>query len=166
MRDWDSVEKSVDKGPIQGGIKVILICSVLIAAIWGIGTVFGIFGETAQVAKEQFGPRAMLQKYEWFKDCSAQLDQKVGSIGVYQQRIDSMIADYEGVSRKDWPRTDREQMSQWRAEVAGVKASYNQLSAEYNAQMSKFNWSFANAGSLPEGATTPLPREYKPYLEN
>jgi len=166
MKDWDSVEKAVEKGPLQGGLKIILVIAVLIACVWGIGTVFGVFGEATQVAKEQFGPRAMLQKYEWFKDCSAQLDNKIASIGVYQQRIDGMNSDYEGVARKDWPRTDREQMSQWRSEVAGVKASYNQLSAEYNAQMSKFNWAFANAGSLPEGATKTLPREYKPYLEN
>ena len=165
MKDWNSVEKAVEKGPIHAGVKIILIFAVLSAVIWGIGTVFGVVGETAQVAKEQFGARAMLQKYEWFKDCSAQLDSKIASIDVYQQRITGLEGDYEGVPRKDWPRTDREQMSQWRAEVAGVKASYNNLSAEYNAQMSKFNWSFANAGSLPEGASKPLPREYKPYLE-
>lgn len=165
MKDWDSVEKAVEKGPLQGGVKIILIIAALIAVIWGIGSFMGIFGEAAQVAKEEFGPRAMLQKYEWFKDCSSQLDNKVASIDVYQQRIVALSDDYEGVARKDWPRTDREQMSQWRSEVAGVKASYNQLSAEYNAQMAKFNWSFANAGQLPEGATNPLPREYKPYLE-
>lgn len=166
MKDWKSVEDAVEKGPLQGGTKIILIVAVLIALMGGIGMVFGWFGESAQVAKEQFGARAMLQKYEWFKDCSAQLDAKVSSIDVYQQRITDMMADYEGIPRKDWPRTDREQLSQWRAEVAGVKASYNLLSAEYNAQMSKFNWSFANAGSLPEGAANPLPREYKPYLDN
>jgi hypothetical protein len=30
----------------------------------------------------------------------------------------------------------------------------------------KFNWRFTNVGDMPPGATTPLPREYKPYVEN
>lgn len=70
---------------------------------------------------------------------------------------------YEGVKRLDWPKEDREQYNLWTSEVAGVRASYNALAAEYNSQMSKFNWRFTNAGQLPEGATETLPREYKPY---
>ena len=64
-----------------------------------------------------------------------------------------------------WPREDREQFNLWEQEVAGIKASYNMLAADYNAQMAKFNWAFAERGKLPEGATDPLPREYKPYEE-
>ena len=41
---------------------------------------------------------------------------------------------------------------------------HNQLCAEYNSAMSKFNYRFTNIGDLPEGATEPLPREYKPYI--
>lgn len=123
-------------------------------------------GEAVQVAKEEFGPRAMLQKYEWFKDAAAQLDKKQADIQVYKMKLTSLEEDYAGVSRKDWPRTDREQKSIWQAEVAGVIASFNGLAAEYNAQMSKFNWAFTNAGTLPKGATVPLPREFKPYSYN
>jgi hypothetical protein len=49
------------------------------------------------------------------------------------------------------------------SEVAGVKASYNSLAAEYNANMVKVHWAFCNAGDLPAGAAEALPREYKPY---
>jgi hypothetical protein len=45
----------------------------------------------------------------------------------------------------------------------GIKASYRTLAAEYNAAMAKFNYRFANAGDLPEGATEPLPREFATY---
>lgn len=166
MKTWDSYEKAAEKGPMQIGFKVVIFITIFTVGIWGLGSVFGWFGEAAQVAKEEFGPRAMLQKYEWFKDASAQLDKKKADIGVYDSRVADLFADYEGVKRKDWPRSDREQLSVWRSEVAGVRASFNGLSADYNAQMAKFNWSFANAGSLPKGATEPLPSEYKPYEVN
>jgi hypothetical protein len=146
-------------------MKGLLIFLLLSGGCGILGATMGWFGEATQVAQEEFGPRAMLQKYEWFKDCAAQLDKKVADISVYQGRIVNMQADYEGVHRKDWPRTDKEQMNLWRTELAGVRASYNMLAAEYNAQMAKFNWSFANAGQLPKGASVPLPREYKPYVE-
>lgn len=44
-------------------------------------------------------------------------------------------------------------------------ASYNSLAVEYNAAMAKINFSFTNIGELPKGASQPLPREYKPYIE-
>jgi hypothetical protein len=71
---------------------------------------------------------------------------------------------YAKLERQKWPREDREQYNVWSSEVAGVKASYNSLAAEYNAAMAKFNWRFANAGDLPKGADKPLPREFKTYV--
>jgi len=126
----------------------------------------GWFAEGAQVAKEEFGPRASLAKYEWFKDAAATLEAKQATIKVLQTRQDQMVADYTGTPRIKWPRTDLEQYNLWGQEVAGVKASYNSLAAEYNAQMAKFNWAFAEKGNLPKGATNPLPREFKSYTEN
>ena len=146
--------------------KIIGVCLLLIV----LGVVFraaglaGWWGKQAIVtAKQEFSPQEMLRKYEWFKDAAAQLDKKRADIRVYQARVDALKVDYEGVSRKDWDRTDKEQMSGWQAESAGVKASYNGLAAEYNAQMSKFNWRFCNAGTLPQGATDTLPREFASY---
>lgn len=121
------------------------------------------FGEAAQVAREEFGPRELLKKYEWFKDCAAQLDAKQADIKVFFARIKALEECYEDERRKDWAREDRQQHAVWQSEVAGVKASYNGLAAEYNAQMAKFNWRFCNAGTLPEGADVPLPREYRAY---
>ncbi len=121
--------------------------------------------DAKKTAFQEFKPSTLLKKYEWFKDASAQLDKKIADIKVYQIRIDEMNKSYIGVSRKDWAREDREQLSIWMSEVAGVKASYNALSSEYNAQMAKFNWKFCNVGDLPEGTTQVLPREYKPYID-
>lgn len=119
-----------------------------------------------KVAKDEFSASALLNKYEWFKDASAELDKKQADIQVYQVRLNNLESMYEGESRKDWARADINNYNLWQSEVAGVIASFNGLAAEYNAQMSKFNWQFTNAGTLPAGASEPLPREYKPYKIN
>ena len=122
--------------------------------------------ESVQVAKEEFGPRALLEKYEMFKDMHSALDKQKANIEVYQVRITSMESDYAGVPRKDWDRVDKQTMSTWQSEVAGVKANFNQMASEYNAAMAKFNYAFCNVGTLPQGATEPLPREYITYVVN
>lgn len=161
---WDDYERSGEKGPLGVAIRAVVGIAILVVVVGGIGTVFGWFGEAAQVAREELGPRALLQKYEWFKDAAAQLDKKRADIKVYEGRITSMDEDYQGTPRKDWPRDEREQRSQWQSEVAGVKASYNALAAEYNSQMAKENWRFTNVGDLPKGATEVLPREFREYV--
>lgn len=122
--------------------------------------------EAQQVAYQEVRPEALLRKYEWFKDAAAQLDKKKADISVYKSRISGMDRTYEGTPRVKWPRSDLEQYNVWATEVAGVVAAYNSLAAEYNSQMAKANWSFCNVGTLPAGATEPLPREFAAYLEN
>lgn len=172
---WKNTEQRYGQGP-QGaydetkrlmpyGFKLIAFLMVGFAALGALGGVLGWFSEAQTVAREEFGPRAMLEKYEWFKDMSAQIDKKQADIKVYQARVDEMRNGYknEGIPRSKWDRVDKQQFSQWQAEVSGVIASYNALAADYNAQMAKFNWRFANRGELPQGAGEPLPREFKPY---
>jgi hypothetical protein len=144
----------------QHGIILALVC-----CITGCGMAGRSCNEAREVAHEEYGPRAALRKYEWFKDAAAALDNKQANIKVYQKRLDNMIDDYDGTKRRNWDRTDKEQFNQWESELVGLKASYNKLSAEYNANMAKINWKFADVGGLPPGASTPLPRSYKPYEE-
>ena len=166
MRNWESYERAAEKGPIGISMKVIGLVTLLAAVIGGISYGFGWIGEAAAVAKQELGPAALLRKYEWFKDASAQLDKKRADIDIYKVRVEATEAAYKDIPRHQWRRIDVEQYGQWLTEVAGVKASYNALAAEYNAQMAKMNWAFANIGQLPDGAQNPLPREYKPYATN
>ena len=160
---WQDYKRAAERGPMAIAVKVILSIFVFGVLISVIGYGLGWFGETARVTQEEFGPRAMLEKYEWFKDAAAQLEKKQADIAVYDGRMTAMNGTYKDLVRQKWPREDREQHNVWSSEVAGVKASYNSLAAEYNSQMAKFNWRFANVGELPKGADTPLPREFKPY---
>jgi hypothetical protein len=120
--------------------------------------------DAKETAFKEFKPSALLKKYEYYKDVSASLDKKIADVQVYDVRVKSLQDEYKGVKRTEWAREDREQLSIWMSEVAGIKASYNTLAAEYNSAMSKFNWAFCNVGTLPQGAANPLPKEYKPYI--
>lgn len=142
---WESSERFISKGPVAA-----------ILLIAGIGLVGGIvmrgcsaINETAAVAQKEFGASALLRKYEWFKSAAAELDAKRANIEVYGGLLTS-------------PDTTSKDILAM--EVAGMKASYNSLAAEYNAQMAKFNWRFTNAGDLPAGATQVLPREFRAYI--
>jgi hypothetical protein len=160
---WEDYEHAAETGPLSVVLKVVIGLFVVGLFVGSIGYVLGWFTETAVVIKEEFGPRAALDKYSWFKDAAATLEKKRADITVYQSRLAALDTTYTGVSRTQWAREDREQYNVWQTEVAGVKASYNSLAAEYNAAMSKFHWQFAEAGRLPPGANDPLPREFKPY---
>lgn len=165
-RSWEQYGEQVESSP-AGALKVAVLG---LLALMVVGMFFGVIGwfvwwpqQAAQVIQEEFGPREALTKYEWFKDASAALDGKRATLLVYETRFAALGEQYGKTPRGQWAREDREQWNLWTAEVAGIRASYNTLAADYNAQMAKFNWRFANRGMLPAGASDPLPRDYKPY---
>jgi len=122
--------------------------------------------DAVEVVNKEFAPSEMLRKYEWFKDAAAQLDQKQATIQSYEGRFISMKETYaqDSLNRRAWDRTDKDQWNIWQSEYLGIKASYNDLAAQYNSAMAKFNYAFCNAGQLPQGATVPLPRQYRTYI--
>lgn len=146
------------------GIAAAVVGSLFALTLLGMGLRF--CGEAQDVAHEQFGPRAMLAKYEQFKNMAASLDSLRANIEGQKRKLADLESQYAGMKRSGWPREDREQWSLWRSEVTGVRSQYNRLAADYNAAMAKFNYAFANAGELPKGATNPLPREFAPYTED
>lgn len=145
---------------IIGWIALILFLGSILAIVLNTCT------STVKVVKQEFSPEALLKKYEWFKDASAQLDAKLANLKDYKQRYANIKQSYGADSsiRAKWSRDDREQWNTWQSEESGVKASYNDLAAQYNAAMAKFNYRFCNKGTLPQGAEEPLPREYRSYI--
>jgi two-component SAPR family response regulator len=133
-------------------------------ALWIASIAFDWFGQAVQVVQQEVAPAELLRKYSWFKNAAAALDDKAASIDLYGKRVKNFEEMYKGTPRKDWPRDDREQYGQITTELLGLKASFNSLAAEYNAQMAKINWRFCNVGDLPRGADKVLPREYRAYL--
>jgi len=124
----------------------------------------GYVGEANQVARQEVGPKALLKKYEWFKDAAAKLDATKANIEVQQVRIAGIEKRYEGVAPQEWHRSDVERLAVAEAELAGLKASFNGVASEYNSRMAKANYQFTNVGDLPHGESQVLPREFRTYL--
>lgn len=111
--------------------------------------------DAKETVYNEFKPSSLLKKYEYFKDLSAAIDKKRADIEMYRFEIQSF-------TDKD----DKFYVEQRKSELFGIIAMHNQLCSEYNSAMSKFNYRFTNVGDLPDGAVEPLPREYKPYINN
>lgn len=113
--------------------------------------------DASDTAFDEFKASTLLKKYEYFKDLSSAIDKKRADIEMYQSEISTMDS-------KD--KDDKFYIQQRKSELLGIIAMHNQLCSDYNSAMSKINYAFTNVGSLPQGATTPLPREVKPYINN
>lgn len=141
------------------GLGILLLLLAIMAGCAVINSVGWFAGRTVDVVKQQIDPQELLRKYELFKDESAQLDAKLASIHSKERQV-------KAITSMTMDRTNREQLMIWQQELEGMKYSFNSLAADYNAQMAKINYAFCNVGQLPQGTTVPLPREYKPYLDN
>jgi hypothetical protein len=139
-------------------VKILSWIFVFCVAVIVLCTCTGVCNDTAKTITKEFAPSALLKKYEYFKDVSAAIDKKRADIEMYKESI----ADVE--KRSDGSKDDKFEANQLRAEMRGIITIHNQLCADYNSQMAKFNWRFTNAGDLPAGQTVVLPREVKPYL--
>lgn len=156
-------------------MKTVFYIFIIILALAVLGGIFRacsfagkMVNNGINTAYQQFKPEELLRKYEWFKDASAQCEAKSADLQVYEQRFADLKSSYgaDSLKRRNWARDDVDQWNIWQSEYTGIKASYNDLASQYNAAMAKFNYAFCNKGSMPDGSMQPLPREYKPYINN
>ena len=127
-------EDKFEKRPFR---TLFVVGALLVVTLTGISVVasgMGFFTNAAEVASKEFKPEAMLRKYEWFIDAAQQIEAKKANVTMYQSKI-SRIIEMDSPSRQD-----NERLMLWEQELIGVRANYNALVAEYNAQSSKFNW--------------------------
>lgn len=143
---WNKLESRVEKGPMSAFMTIfgaILIMSLLIGSI---GYVLGWFSEAAIVAKEEFGPKAMLSKYEWFIDAAASIEKMDRDVALFQNRQDSMGLQFKdfGDNKSTWPPHVHAQynqaLQQASDDLLAVKSQRNGIVKDYNAQSEKFNW--------------------------
>lgn len=111
--------------------KVCIPAIIFVVALFVIGYGLRWFGEAGEVARDEFGARAAVYKYEWFKD-------KSNSLTAAEERIkitEAALADFKndvGV-RENWTFEDKDQYSRLTTDLRGQKAHFEQLKAEYRA---------------------------------
>lgn len=144
---WKSYETAAERGPMSLFWKILAPILMIVVVVGGLGIVFGWFGEAAQVAREQFGPRAALQKYEWFIEQSERIAKMDADIALFRSRAHAVPEDYKayGEDRSKWPLHAQAEYGrlrqQTRDDLLAVISQRNNLVKEYTAQLSKWNWS-------------------------
>jgi hypothetical protein len=121
-------------------------------------------GDAIDTVYSEARPREINRKYEWFKDAHARLTALQSQVRTKEAQMVILDKAYEGVKRQDWSRIDIQNQMLYSQELAGMKASFDNLAAEYNAEMAKWHTAFANFGTSPTGGT--LPKEFIPYNAN
>jgi hypothetical protein len=123
------------------GFKIFATIMLVVFMLSGVGMLMGWFGSVAEVAKKEFGPQAMLTKYEWFINASNELEKMDSDIQIYSGKQAQLCV--PGMDR-----ISREQCMTWGQEVAGIKSAYNGLVSEYNSASQKFNWKSFNTKNI------------------
>ncbi len=160
---WERRERAVNKGGalatkgiwLAAGLMM-LVGVVFLAVNWML--------EPVQVAREEFGARATLKRYEWFKDAAAQIAARDASLKVFESRFAALKKAYGETPRAEWARADQEQGNLWEQEITGLIAARNSLADEYNAAMVKEHHKIFNLGAMPKDGKV-LPREYVLYAQ-
>lgn len=111
--------------------RVCIPLIIFAATLSIVGYGLGWFGEAGRVARDEFGARAAVYKYEWFKD-------KSNSLTAAEERIkitESALADFknDAGARENWTFEDKSQYSRLTTDLRGQKAHFEQLKAEYRA---------------------------------
>lgn len=126
--------------------KLVFFAIAVVVVVSVIGYGLGWFSEAARVAQEEFGPRAALQKYEWFINQAASIEKMDKDVVMFDGRVKSVDAQYKtyGDDRAKWPphiaiQFNRERQ-QAREDLIAVASQRNNLVREYNSASEKFNW--------------------------
>lgn len=125
------------------GAAILILVSLLVALSWALGWI----GDAGVVAKDEFGPKAALTKYEWFVDQAAFIQKADADIELYTQRVSEVESRYVstyGADKSKWlPSTQAlysHDIQTVQADLTAIKSNRNSLVRDYNAQSSKFNW--------------------------
>jgi len=143
---WKEYEQAAEYGPWRIIVKVGSLMVGIMVLFLLVGYSLGWFGEAAKVAKEEFGPTAALQKYEWFIEQANRIEKMDKDVSMFELRLAKIEDQYEayGSDKSKWPPDIRVQYNreyqQGREDLLAVASQRNNLVRDYNAASEKFNW--------------------------
>lgn len=142
---WESYETAAEKGPGALILKVLILILGLSILVGSVGYGLGWFSDAAQVAKEEFGPKAMRDKYTWFIQQAESIKKMDQDITNFEARLKSIEDKYAKYGKPENWRPDISTMYNHESQVAkddvnAVISQRNNLVKEYRAQSKNFLW--------------------------
>jgi len=119
------------------------VVMVLVTA-FGVWFAFNALNPSTPTTSE-FGPKEMVEKYEWFKHTAAQLEKMQEEVLVYEHFMHEMCDSYGSpplVSIESWAEKGRDRFGRWAMEIFDLKRNYDTLARKYNAEMTPRIWKF------------------------
>ncbi|KKT41612.1 MAG: hypothetical protein UW88_C0008G0002 [Candidatus Collierbacteria bacterium GW2011_GWD2_45_10] len=125
-----------------------IVIFVLMLALGVLGSVLGWWiDEAGDVVKEEFGPKAALEKYEWFVYQANAIAKADSDIALFEQRLVDIETQYTstyGEDKTKWmPSTQAQynhEMQIARDDLMAIVSNRNGLVKDYNTESQKFNW--------------------------
>lgn len=143
---WEKAADRIEQGP-WSAFRVVLVWIVVPTLILGlIGIPLGWFNQASQVAQEEFGPRAALEKYSWFIDQANRIEKMDQDLKIFEGRVSGVDKQFDayGKDKSKWPPHIQMQYNQaagqGRDDLAALASQRNNLVRDYNAASEKFNW--------------------------
>lgn len=133
----------------MGNTTIIIGVIVVIALIIGVGTVLNYAGRTVDVVAKEIDPAVIQQKYVWFQNQKAAIDNSDANI---KSQINAAKAKKSSQNYSEWDRFDKQSYQRSIDDIMGVIALRNGLIRDYNSAMSQWQMGFANMGSWPKGS--------------
>jgi len=140
-------------------MKVTFIEVLVIAAVIAILAVMAVkltgCSEAVDVTREELGPRAMRDKYVWFKQQHERIEKAREDIKTFENSVDKVKDKYAGYGeQKDWPPDVRFQynseLERGETDLKAMISHHDSMVRDYNAQSKNFLWEkFDREGSLP-----------------
>ncbi|MEK7064412.1 MAG: hypothetical protein AAB973_02270 [Patescibacteria group bacterium] len=125
------------------GLAILLLIAALGAVAYGLGWI----GSAGEVVKEEFGPQAALEKYEWFIDQAEAIEKADADIALFEQRradIETQYTSTYGADKTKWSPGVQVQYNHEiqiaRDDLMAIISNRNNIVKDYNAQSEKFNW--------------------------
>lgn len=121
-------------------------------------------GEAAEVAREEAGPRAMRDKYRWFKQQHERISKARQDITTFEKSVDGVKAKYEVYGEpKDWAPSISHQynteLERATVDLKAIVSNHDNMVRDYNAASADFMWEkFDTEGDLPRNHNRYAPK--------
>ncbi|MEK7551978.1 MAG: hypothetical protein AAB534_01030 [Patescibacteria group bacterium] len=134
--------------------------AMLAGAIFGLSAACIVFSQLTFETSSKLGPRAMIERCQWFEDTAAEIYKKQRDILIYESFLKSMRDSFGDNPQTQWAIN---QLSSWSHEMEAIKKEQDVLASVFNAEMTDANWKLVSEIEGQKAKVKAIPRQFTVY---